>query len=460
MPHETEVADRDRFPLLNDSGRRMLDRLSQHPHAPRFNYHCGEKLTAAGLQRVRDFARRLKASPSKWSAGEYPDWLYDHVQACWRDVPYFRERDRLTREATDRGAIVLTGLPLTDRHDLRRQPWSFVPDTADLSELIVYSTSGTTGNLLSVLCGPSVPASYLPLFETALAAYGIILEGGDRVSIVQVAAQKSTYTLMSAISYFDFAGFAKVNLHRDDWRAEGDCRAFLEDCDPEIYTGDPFAFVELAQLNIRAKPKALLSSATTLLPAVRDHLQSHFECPVIDIYSMNETGPIAFACQNRHQIFPHRVFVEIIDEQGHVVPDGQLGEVVVTGGVNPWMPLLRYRTGDQAAIEYVDGQPMLANFSGRTPVHYYCMDGTIIRSIDVVVALFKVPLPVFRLHQHQDGSLVFHTRCDAATEWEVSRILRELFAPSPPLTVEQLPHDVAWQGKSIEFTSEYQPCSC
>ena len=92
MPND-EVTERDRFPLLDDRRRRMLDRLRQHPHAPAFNYHCGEKLTAEGLQRVRDFASGIKLVPAQ-SAARPPDWLFDHVRHCWSDVPYFRERDQ------------------------------------------------------------------------------------------------------------------------------------------------------------------------------------------------------------------------------------------------------------------------------------------------------------------------------------------------------------------------------
>lgn len=457
-----EVTERDRFPLLDDRRRRMLDRLRQHPHAPAFNYHCGEKLTAEGLQRVREFAREIRRVPAR-STARHPDWLFDHVHHCWSEVPYFRERDQSLRDRLKKvceapNDMPFAEIPFTDRHDLRRQPWSFVPDSADLTELIVYSTSGTTGNLLTLICDPSVPASYLPLFEVALAEHGVRIEGGERVSILHVAAQRSTYTLMSAMSYFDGAGFAKINLHPSEWRSLDDRQAFIDDCDAEIFTGDPFAFLELAKLNLKTSPKAILSSATTLLPATREHLASHFRCPVIDVYSMNETGPIAYTWQDHRRIFPHRIHVEIVAANGENVDDGQLGEIVVTGGLNPWMPLLRYRTGDMGAMEYIDGRPALTKFVGRAPVDFYREDGSIVRSIDVTVALYRIPLPFFRLHQRANGSLLFKTICQPSTTEQISSRMKELFGDTP-FTVEQLPDEVALQGKSIQFTSECQlPC--
>src|SRR5262249_4155211 len=153
---------------------------------------------------------------------------------------------------------------------------------------------------------------YLPLFEIALAACGVKIEGGRRVSIVQVCAQRRTFTLASVMSYFESAGFAKINLNPADWNRPDDCRRFLEDCQPEVDTGDPFAFDELARLALTARPKALISSATTLLPGQRARLEAHFACPVIDLYALNEAGPVAFSRDAGHEVLPHDLYVEIV----------------------------------------------------------------------------------------------------------------------------------------------------
>src|SRR5262249_24567435 len=150
--------------------------------------------------------------------------------------------------------------------------------------------------------------------------------------------------------YFDSAGFAKINLNPADWNHPDDRRRFLEDCQPEIYTGDHFAFDELARLDLTARPKALISSATTLLPGQRARLEAHFGCPVIDMYALNEAGPVAYSRDAGHEVLPHDLYVEIVDDAGRPVEPGQRGEVVVTGGVNPNLPLVRYRTGDFAAL--------------------------------------------------------------------------------------------------------------
>ncbi|MDO3379810.1 phenylacetate--CoA ligase family protein [Geoalkalibacter halelectricus] len=49
-------------------------------------------------------------------------------------------------------------------------------------------------------------------------------------------------------------------------------------------------------------------------------------------------------------VIPELIIVEIIDERGEVLPPGHIGEVVVTPLQVKGMPLLRFRTGDMAAL--------------------------------------------------------------------------------------------------------------
>jgi len=82
---------------------------------------------------------------------------------------------------------------------------------------------------------------------------------------------------------------------------------FLDDCSPELYTGDPIAFAELMKLSLKTRPHALISTVMMLLPGLRQRLESHFGCPVLDVYSMNETGPIAVLYDGVHVFLQHRL---------------------------------------------------------------------------------------------------------------------------------------------------------
>jgi phenylacetate-CoA ligase len=81
--------------------------------------------------------------------------------------------------------------------------------------------------------------------------------------------------------------------------------------------------------------------------------------PDVDVrslsYSTNETGPIGYQCRhvddNTHHVHEDGVVVEVVDgESGERVPDGTVGEVVVTTIADAGMILFRYRIGDRGRI--------------------------------------------------------------------------------------------------------------
>jgi phenylacetate-CoA ligase len=440
------LTDADRWPLLDDRGRRLLTRLLEHPAAPRYNFRVGERLRTAGLANVRAYADRLKSERTGWRPGEPPAWLPAFVRRCRTLVPFHRRRDDWSDAFYD--------LPSIDRDHVRPEPWSFVPDDLPLDDVVVYTTTGTTGSRLEYFAHPEVPNRYLPLIETALAAFGVRLDGGDRVSVVHVAAQKATLTYASVLSYLGGAGFAKVNLADAEWRRPSDAVAFLDDCDPELYTGDPFAFSVLAELPLRTRPKALVSMATALLPGLRRRLEERFGCPVVDVYSTNESGPVAFGRGGGHEVLPPDLFVEVLDEADRPCPPGTRGEVTLTGGVNPYLPLLRYRTGDFAALDFGGPLPRLVGLEGRAPVTFRTADGRWLNSIDVTSTLAPLPLPWLRLHQSADGSLTLRARGDAATLAVAEAALRGLFGAALALTVAAAQDGEAWAGKAVSYTSD------
>lgn len=75
------------------------------------------------------------------------------------------------------------------------------------------------------------------------------------------------------------------------------------------------------------------------------------EVQLFATYSSTEMGATFSECEHGcgGHVHPELIIVEIIGEDGMPVPDGQVGEVVVTTLGVEAMPLLRFRTGDMAA---------------------------------------------------------------------------------------------------------------
>jgi len=120
-------------------------------------------------------------------------------------------------------------------------------------------------------------------------------------------------------------------------------------------------------------PKAVISSAGTLWPAMRERIQRVFGAPVFNCYGSREVGGMACECamhQGLH-VSPLTHRLEIINDEGRPAAPGETGEVVVTSLINFAMPLLRYRIGDRGAWAREpcgcgSHWPVLEGISGRT----------------------------------------------------------------------------------------------
>ena len=55
----TEPSDAERYPTLTDDGKRMLQRLREHRHAPMFRNESGNRLTREDVETVRAFEREV-----------------------------------------------------------------------------------------------------------------------------------------------------------------------------------------------------------------------------------------------------------------------------------------------------------------------------------------------------------------------------------------------------------------
>jgi phenylacetate-coenzyme A ligase PaaK-like adenylate-forming protein len=446
------ITDTERYPTLTREGQRMLEFLREHPHAPIFRNQSGNRLTADDVTRVREFDREAQSAEAGWRDGELPGWTTEFVEQCLADVPFFRRYGSSPAEFQD--------LPTISRGDLSRDIAQFVPDSAAIDRLINFRTSGTTGHPLLLASHPVVAANYLAFHKRALQRFGIDLQyGRGQVGVVLVGFQRKCFTYVSVNPTMDESGLAKINLHYFDWRDPSDRAKYLDALAPEIYTGDPIAFSELAKLSLRTRPRALLSTSMTLLPALREQFEERFDCPVLDLYSLNEAGPVAVADASAggHVLLQPRLYVEILDDVGHSLPAGTHGEVTLTGGFNFCLPLLRYRTGDYAALRFNGPEPVLVGLEGRPPVRFRTMLGEWVNNIEVTHALQRFAIPQFTLHQDTDGMLLLRFAGPGHSENQIRNAVLELFGQGQPLALEQVQ---SFAGKIAQYTSslaEAQP---
>jgi phenylacetate-CoA ligase len=120
-----------------------------------------------------------------------------------------------------------------------------------------------------------------------------------------------------------------------------------------------------------------------------------FRAPAVDVYVTNEFGVIGWSCPERRNLLHVNddcFVIEVVDEQGAPVPDGTLGELVVTSLGLTSMALIRYRMGDMAArlperCQCGRGLGLLTRVHGRT-AHVIRRPGGALITTPLITSLF------------------------------------------------------------------------
>ncbi|MBT2382871.1 hypothetical protein [Streptomyces sp. ISL-11] len=96
---------------------------------------------------------------------------------------------------------------------------------------------------------------------------------------------------------------------------------------------------------------------------VRRFLRQYFACPIIDLFGSTELGYLYYSDRRgRYRPYLDRMSVELLP----VAPGSTIHNLIVTSVRNPYMPLIRYRSGD--CVRTLDGSPdpdKISSFCGR-----------------------------------------------------------------------------------------------
>lgn len=125
-------------------------------------------------------------------------------------------------------------------------------------------------------------------------------------------------------------------------------------------------FTEQNNLNIK-NVGAIITSAGTLYPFMRETIEKNFNTKVYNRYGSREVGNIA--CEEPNidgLVITNDVYIEIVDENGKQCDNNVEGEILVTSLINYAMPLIRYKIGDRGILNTTKYDfPILEKVSGR-----------------------------------------------------------------------------------------------
>ena len=265
----------------------------------------------------------------------------------------------------------VTQLPFTTARDLEDGWKRFVCVPLDaIARMVTLSTSGTTGEPKRLAFASADLERTLDFFAHGIS---VLVRPGDTVLILLPGAERPdgvTDLLIRALPRIGARGVAgnpaaeqagfwrELELHRPDClvAAPGQLRRLLG--------------AHPASPGIRA----ILSSAEPLPQDLEEALVHGWHCEVFDHYGLTETGyggGVECCGKQGYHLREGDLFFEVVDPvSGEPVPDGTPGEVVFTTLTRQAMPLIRYRTGDMAAMlpgPCVCGSPLrrLSRIRGR-----------------------------------------------------------------------------------------------
>jgi len=176
-----------------------------------------------------------------------------------------------------------------------------------------------------------------------------------------------------------------------------------------------------------------------------------FGCPVANGYGGRDAGFIAHECPHgRLHITAEDIIVEVLGPDGELLPDGEMGEIVVTHLRSGDFPFIRYRTGDVGALDTEPctcGRhlPVLKEIHGRTTDFLIMPDGTLIHSAALAYVMRDIPeIRSFKVIQETlDWTRVLIVYDGDFTERDRERIVAGFHArmgDSVRIEVEQVQH--------------------
>jgi phenylacetate-CoA ligase len=366
-----------------DEWYQSLEKTILSPFAPKWNTIIGDRITKEDFTKIKYFEEILYQNRNLMEIHPNEPTL-NFVRNLRFYSPFFYER--LKNISIEKH---FSKIPFMTREDLQTKITEILPLDLPLDRLIINPTSGTTGKPILAPNHPYAIGCYVPLIEYSLSKHGVQMTHHHKnTTAIQLCHQNATIVYATCHSLAGGAKFAKINLKDADWKVTRDKEKFIQEQAPTFLSGDPYAFETAMKIGISYFPKVLHSTALELEDSLRLALTKHFRCNIINFYSLNETGPIGYSCPLNPEwlhILPHDVFIETVDENGE---HSKLGEIVVTGGRNPFLPLLRYKTGDFGELNFSpcncgEVSPRLKILKGRKPIYFSDTNGNKINPVDI-----------------------------------------------------------------------------
>jgi phenylacetate-CoA ligase len=319
------------------------------------------------------------------------DRLRRSVTHTYLNVPYYRAKmDAVGVKPEDISTFAdIRRLPFTTKQDMRdNYPYGLL--AMPLQKIVrLHSSSGTTGKPTVVGYTKQDLGVWAEVIARTLTAGGVT----DK-SVFQVSVNYGLFTGGLGWHYgVENVGASVVPVSGGNTARQ---IMLLQDFGTTAMVVTPSYALYLAEtmreMGISpgdTKLKALFCGAEAWSDRMHKEVEDAFGVPAFDSYGLSEIiGPgVSFECEAHSglHIQEDHFYCEIIDPvTEQVLPEGQIGEMVITTLSKEGMPMIRYRTRDLTALEQVGGvcscgrtQAKMKRVTGRTD------DMLVIRGVNI-----------------------------------------------------------------------------
>jgi phenylacetate-CoA ligase len=355
--------------------------------------------------------------------------LWQHATAF---SPFWRERLSAASPRTP-----LAELPILTRADIQAHGAQLRARTPEMAQKNIKTvrSSGSTGHPVQI-------EVYKPVYWTLYRAQALRdavwhNRDGNR-DMLTIKDRPDTQPGRSVPQNSALEGSGKTYNRNQINHSPEDLCQWLSGFEAPYLVTTPAMALRLARLALadRTRSKRLdliLTYGEVVTEELREAARAAFGARVIDRYSCEEVGWVAFQCP-KHDHFhalSSTVRVEIVDEQNRPVSPGEEGRVLVTSLHSYAMPLIRYDLGDRAIAgapcDCGINLPVIHRILGRERSFIRLADGSLrLARLTGEYWLEIAPIREYRVVQYADGIVEAFVTCERRLESREIEALRTM----------------------------------
>ena len=340
------------------------------------------------LRLYRHFRRTFFTPGWQWQ-GPCFTLLKKIITHAYETVPLYRDKYRDAGIAPDdiRSLADVSLLPYVTRAEVRDAfPYGATSFSVSVDRLMPQRTSGSTG---------------LPLYFFRDRNGELVSRATRRVfqDLAGVPPSARTLFVLSAHSQeeMDDADWIveegtvhKLFIDKAPWRDYELIARRIREANPIFIDGLGSRILEIAGIQRKTpfqfcpRLRGIICTADTVTPDDEESLQETFGpgvCVTNRYGSYEFTGNVAQGCPLSRDVLhwnPERHYVEVTDDAGQCVAEGQIGNVLITDLHNFAMPFIRYSIGDTTVAQSLScghGWPTIGRIAGRSGAVFVTPDG-------------------------------------------------------------------------------------